>query len=596
MNLSKLNRILLQTLLLPVVALMLVSAALVWQILSAQHTVAQIQIADNNIATANYVSALIADQEAGVRGYQNTANEIFLQPYDFAVLPLQTNFARLREGIAQQHGDESKVNSLMAVHRRWVNTIAEPMIVLVRNGADTRDSGLNLRGKAYMDRVRDALADIVADQKSKRTLYVEHWRTQLRETLIGIVAFALLTGLLIGLFTRNRLHLVSEAFQDSLLKLRASAQSTFENEQRLRAILAAIGDAVIVCDPRGLIELVNPVAQDLCGLTQDRAAGRPIEDVFRLLDEHTRQPLATPFEQVRDERRFVAPSAHALLVRRDASELHVDTSGAPIYDLNGSLAGVVLVFRDVTAQRRTQAALLSSEKLAVAGRLAASIAHEIHNPLDAVVNIIYLLRQGASPEETAQFLEMAASELDRVTHISRAMLGMYRESRTPVAVDLRDVLESVLLLLERRIAEVRATVLVDFAPDSLVTGFPAELRQVFTNLLANALDVAPAGSTISVRTEVRSAARGGPDGVTVTVADQGPGIPLDAMAQLFQPFFTTKGEQGTGLGLWVSQGIVHKHGGTIRIDTRTDPETHGTAISVFLPRGVAELSSQGAQQ
>ena len=588
MNLSKLNRILLQTLLLPVVALMFVSGVLVWQIINAEHTVAQIQIADNNIATANYVSALIADQEAGIRGYQNTANEIFLQPYDFAVAPLQASFARLREGIATQHGDETQVETLISSHRRWVNNIAEPMILMVRSGAETRDPGLNLRGKAHMDIVRGAIASIVASQKYQRTLFVDHWQQQLRDTLIGIVLFSLLTGLLIGLFARSRLHTVSEAFQDSLLKLRRNAQSTFESEQRLRAILAAIGDAVVVCDPSGSIELVNPVAQELCGLTQDTATGRSIGDVFQLLDENTHEPLPTPFEQVRDQRRFIAPSSHALLVRHDGTELHVDTSGAPIYDLNGSLAGVVLVFRNVTDQRRTQSALLASEKLAVAGRLAATIAHEIHNPLDAVVNIIYLLRQGTTVEEATQFLEMAASELDRVTQISRAMLGMYRESRTPVAVDLEEVLSSVLLLLERRISDQRVTVNVTYAPGSIVTGFPAELRQVFTNLLTNALDVSEAGNTIEVRTAARNL-RGGPAGIEVTVKDQGTGIRLEDMAQLFQPFFTTKGEHGTGLGLWVSQGIVHKHGGSIHIDTNVTAEHHGTTIAVFLPRGGAAL-------
>jgi PAS domain S-box-containing protein len=589
LNLSKLNRILLQTLLLPVVALMVVSGVLVWQILNAEHTVALIQVADENIATANYISALIADQETGVRGYQTTSNEIFLQPYDFSVAPLESSFARLREGIAEQHGDEQPVAALIAAHRRWVNTIAEPMIVLVRTGGNTRDPGLNLHAKASMDNMRGFLVQIVAAQEYNRTVNVHHWQAQLRQTLIGIVVFALLTGLLIGLFARSRLHLVSDAFQDSFRKLHTSAQSTFENEQRLRAILSAIGDAVIVCDPKGSIELLNPVAQRLCERDQHEAVGKPIEEVISLLNETTRQPLPTPFAQVREQRRFVAPTAHALLVRADGAELHLDANGAPIYDANGALAGVVLVFRDVTAQRHTQAALLANEKLAVAGRLAATIAHEIHNPLDAVVNIVYLLRQDASPEEAAQLLEMAAAELDRVTHISRAMLGMYRESREPVAVDLREVLSSVLLLLDRRIAEQHVTLRAEHAPQSIITGFPAELRQVFTNLLSNALDVSPPGSVIEVRTAPQTQGRT-PAGFYVTVTDTGTGISKDNLGQIFQPFFTTKGEQGTGLGLWVSQGIVQKHGGSIRIETDTSAEHHGTTISVFLPRGESELS------
>ncbi len=235
--------------------------------------------------------------------------------------------------------------------------------------------------------------------------------------------------------------------------------------------------------------------------------------------------------------------------------------------------GIVLVFRDITMERKTQDALIANEKLAVAGRLAATIAHEIHNPLDSVSNLLYLMRNGASKEESSQFMDMAEQELARVTQISRAMLGLYRESKAPVVVDLKEMLQEILLLLERRLADLGVTVATEMPKSVSVAAFPAELRQVFTNLITNAAEAAGEGGKVRVSITPQTA---GVDadgqkmqaGAVVTIADNGPGISEEIRTHLFQPFFTTKGEQGTGLGLWVSRGIVNKHGGTISLDKR----------------------------
>jgi signal transduction histidine kinase len=202
-------------------------------------------------------------------------------------------------------------------------------------------------------------------------------------------------------------------------------------------------------------------------------------------------------------------------------------------------------------ERKTQEALIANEKLAVAGRLAATIAHEIHNPLDSVSNLLYLMRNGASEEESKQFMGMAEQELARVTQISRAMLGLYRESKAPVAVDLREMLQEILLLMERRFIDLGITVTTDLPSAITVAAFPAELRQVFTNIIANAVEAAGSGGKVHVSIEpqvqgVDTAGQKLQAGATVVIADNGPGIPEEIQPQLFQPFFTTKGEQGTG--------------------------------------------------
>jgi signal transduction histidine kinase len=241
-----------------------------------------------------------------------------------------------------------------------------------------------------------------------------------------------------------------------------------------------------------------------------------------------------------------------------------------------------MVFRDITNERRAQNALLATEKLAVAGRLAATIAHEIHNPLDSVVNLLYLIKEEKDPSNSDHFLSLAQQELDRMGQVSRAMLGLYREAKAPIALNIKEMLDSVLVLVDRQLKNgqiaVRRT-----CPDNLeIEGFPAELRQVFTNLVVNAADAAAPGGRITVDA-ARSTSAGNQTGIAISVSDTGPGIDSVALDHVFEPFFTTKGERGTGLGLWVSRGIIEKHGGTIDIQSRTGADDHGTCITVFLP-------------
>ncbi len=600
MNLNQLNRALRRTLLLPIVALALVAAALAWQLLDAQRAVAHIQLADSNIETATLVTAYMVDEETGLRAYQTTGNEIFLQPYEYAAEPLRASIRRLDEGLKQQGAGTAKLDALRLQHQQWVRSTAEPIIASVQAGSETRDPGINLRAKARMDPMRLLVRSIIADQSRRRTLAVDRWHRELRHTVEALIGSILIVGLLIGIFARDQLNSVSHAFQQTLTALRKHAQATYDSEQRLRAILVSLGEAVVVCDLDGCIELMNPAAERLSGWPQAEARGQGFARVFPLVGESTHQSPESPIAAVRRELRALHSTEAYLLRRPDQTELTVDESSAPIYERNGDLAGVVLALRDSTQQRRTQAALLASEKLAVAGRLAATIAHEIHNPLDSVANLLYLIRTGTSAEENSKFLEMAQGELSRATQISRALLGMYRESRTPVALDIASLLNSVLVLLERRFRDIGVRIKADLEQPAVVSGFPAELRQVFTNLLANAAEASPRGETVVVRTRAFNSTNPTDSsetlhpGTLITIEDRGFGVSPEVQRQLFQPFFSTKGEAGTGLGLWVSKGIVEKHGGTIELASSTDPENRGTILSVFLPRGQAEWAETSA--
>lgn len=586
MNLSQFNRILRQVFLLPVIALLLAAVALYLQIQGANSTVRLIQQSDAHISQVSRINTLILNEESALRGYENTSDARFLQPYLDAAPRLQAEFDKMRNLPGLDDVEKRYIDDLINKHQLWLDAFALPVIATIQAGGQVRDVDLNLRGKSMMDDIRNDLSDTTHNAEQRRATRIQLWQHQVRHMEWLLLVLALCIGISIGLFTRNRLHAVSDAYRTSLDVLGRRAEEIFQSEQQLRTTLASIGDGVITCDTEGHVHMMNPVAVELTGWSQAEALGRPLETIFHIVNEATRLPMENPVSKVKRLNRIIGLGNHTILIRKDGTELHIADSGAPIRDRTDGIAGVVLVFRDITLERKTQDALIANEKLAVAGRLAATIAHEIHNPLDSVSNLLYLMRNGASKEESEQFMDMAEQELVRVTQISRAMLGLYRESRAPVLVDLKDMLQEILLLMERRFSDEQVVVHADLPTGISVDAFPAELRQVFTNLITNAAEAAGPGGQVNVSlTQQPGISINGHQqeaGATVTITDNGVGIPDEVLPHLFQPFFTTKGERGTGLGLWVSRGIVTKHGGTIDLTSDTSEDTHGTAVSVFL--------------
>lgn len=233
-------------------------------------------------------------------------------------------------------------------------------------------------------------------------------------------------------------------------------------------------------------------------------------------------------------------------------------------------------------QKQTEDALRSTEKFAAAGRMAATIAHEINNPLEAVMNLWYLLNQENLSPAGRERLGTMGDELERVSHITRQTLEFYRQGTNATAVNIADPIKAAVSLFARR-AELSGTVIeTKFRTRATIYGFSGELRQLFANLIGNAIE---AGSkTIKIRvSQADAGSAAGRPGVYVLVADNGAGIPDGTNSSLFQPFFTTKAEKGTGLGLWVSKGIVQKHEGWIRVRSSVTPGHRGTTFCMFLP-------------
>ena len=237
---------------------------------------------------------------------------------------------------------------------------------------------------------------------------------------------------------------------------------------------------------------------------------------------------------------------------------------------------------DITHRKQLEAALQSNERLALAGRLSASIAHEINNPIDAVSNALYLINQRIDGQrEVEELISLAQREAKRVAEITKNMLSLHRESRAATTVKLSQLLEGVVALIEETISKGRRKIELVSGFEGELEAFPSELRQVFTNVIKNAVEATADDGEIKIYSE--AAQISGRDGVLVSVIDNGGGIPEELKQRLFSPFVTTKEETGTGLGLWVSRSILEKNGGTIRIGSNSGPANRGTRISIFLP-------------
>lgn len=234
--------------------------------------------------------------------------------------------------------------------------------------------------------------------------------------------------------------------------------------------------------------------------------------------------------------------------------------------------------------------LRENQKLITLGRLAASIAHEINNPLESITNLLYLMEQDATGKN-AEYLKLAQRELSRVVQISKQTLTFSRETSTPVRVQLPELIEEVMGLHSRRIGDKNLRVVRQYESHEQITVFPGEMRQVLSNLISNAIEATPDRGRIVIRIRVSRRWSGhGARGLRLSVGDNGSGIPEDVRNRLGEPFFTTKGQSGTGLGLWVTQSILGRYGGSLQLRSSVTPGRHGTVFSIFLPLNLRTLA------
>ena len=388
------------------------------------------------------------------------------------------------------------------------------------------------------------------------------------------------TGIVTVMRDVTDLRRADQEVRDNLEKLRAAEEVVRQDRDRLNLVIENVGDPIVVADNSAKIVLLDPLAKELFGLANEYRDPQIVKNQAKL-DAYL---TAFTFSFVDKENK----SVH-LHHPGTKSEIEYAARSGKIYDARGQVAYTVTVLRDFSTWKRLEQLqlerrMLEMEKFAATGRLAGTIAHEINNPMEAIKNAIYLLK-GKLDEPSLPVYEVLRSETERVTRIVRQMLGLYRNTAQPGGFDLNNVLEDTLALFARPLS--KAGVIVDkrFGDIPPMKGSSDQFRQLFSNLVVNARDSMQEGGKLTIRTKHLMAPDGIHGWVTISIADQGSGIPRELQSSMFEAFVTTKGEKGTGLGLWIVKGIVENHSGRIQVRSTVGK---GTIFKLAFPLAATE--------
>jgi PAS domain S-box-containing protein len=377
----------------------------------------------------------------------------------------------------------------------------------------------------------------------------------------------------------STLQFALELRQQEIEQRKRVEEKLRRTEEFARTIIESSVDCVEVLSLDGRIEYMNPQG----------AEALQISDVSRVMGTHWIE-----FWDLPDRPRAAGALAAAAAGRVGSFQAECtapsgvrkwwDVKLTPARGANGQIDRLIAVSRDLSELRLAQTAAIHAEKLATAGRMAASIAHEINNPLEAVTNFIYLAQTSLDvPEGVRQHLEMADRELTRVAHIARQTLGFYRSTSVNRWMAVSDLIRDALVIYERRLRNKELSVEVSVDPELMVYGKDGELRQALLNLTANAIDACQSGGSIWIRAQKnKNWINGMENGIRFTLADNGGGMTPEVQSRIFAPFFTTKADVGTGIGLWVTKCLVEQRGGYVRFRSRQGKKC-GTVMSFFLP-------------
>ena len=349
--------------------------------------------------------------------------------------------------------------------------------------------------------------------------------------------------------------------------------------QHLAAIVESADDAIISKDLNGDVTSWNRAAEKMFGYRADEMVGRSITAIIppefqadepQILETIARGERIDHFETVR--------------VTKNGKRIDVSLTVSPMKDEIGRIVGAAKIARDITQQKKTELALRISERLASVGRLAATMAHEINNPLEAVTNLVYLAKDRTDGLDVRDLLAAAEEELARISHLTKQSLGFYRETKEPGPIRIGPIVDQLTSIFATRIRNKAVDLRSEVRDDPEIYAVADEIRHLITNLLSNSIDAVTRSGRIRMRVSpAKEWNENGRSGVRLTVADSGSGISEAVRSELFEPFFTTKKTLGTGLGLWLCKGIVERHHGSIRVKSSTAPGNSWTAFLVFLP-------------
>jgi PAS domain S-box-containing protein len=572
-----------RTLFLPLILLVLLAVILVVEVLSLTTNLRWVDHSDHVIDSSRQTMRYMVEMESSLRGYELTRDPKFIESFQQAKAQLPSGIERMVQLTADNQLQQNRLKEIRDLDNEWINW-AEQQIAQ-RSTKPLGEDEL-LYGVRLIDEIRARQRAVTSEEE--RLLHQRSHRAAIlgRVVVVSSVGLSFLVAIVLLTLTRQELRSLTETYE---MHLQAEAEQTRqlqESREFFRITLNSLADGVVTTDAKEQVTFINPVGLKLTGWDHSaEVRGRPVHEVLRVFDESTRVELRQPLKTLLRSPDGTRTPQGLVMLDRKGEEFPVEMTAAPIMNEASGLAGTMIVFRDISQRRQTEQTLRVSERLNQAGRLSATIAHEIRNPLDTVTNLIYLLQHDSnSGTMTPQYLEMASEELSRITQITGQLLTFHREARHPIEVNIAEVLDSVLTLFAPQVRKANIIVEKRFETTAKVRGFPGELRQVFSNLVGNAIDAMPHGGRLVL--SVRESSRADEPtrkGIRTTIIDSGQGIPLGIKRNLFAPFYTTKGEKGTGLGLWVSRGIVEKHEGTIHVISSVSEGRNGTAFSVFLP-------------
>jgi PAS domain S-box-containing protein len=359
----------------------------------------------------------------------------------------------------------------------------------------------------------------------------------------------------------------------------AALQDSSKHLGELAAIVESSDDVILSKDLNGIITSWNSAATRVFGYSADEMIG---SSILKLIPEHLRSDEKTILENIRAGKRI----EHFETVRltKCGELLDVSLTISPVKDGRGKVIGASKILRDISGRRRIEQSLLQAEKIAATGRMAATIAHEINNPLEAVTNLLYLLRPMITDPAGINYLSSAEDELGRVSHIAKQTLGYYREHASAKRASLSEIVLHAILIYEPRCLAAGIHMRKSINSSREIVLRRGEMMQVISNLIVNSIYAMPTGGILSITVDDT---HGPPDGIVLSVEDDGVGIPGDVLPRVFDAFFTTRSTVGTGIGLFVAKQFIEGHGGRIAIESRNKAEDHGTTVRVFLPISTA---------
>jgi PAS domain S-box-containing protein len=530
------------------------------------------------MADLTATESLIKDAETGQRGYLLTNNPQYLDDYYAGVRQLPEELEQLDGLVSDDPAEEARARKLGDLVQRKLGELAHT-VGLQKAGLHSEALALvnSDAGLHTMNSIRQQIEQMEQAEELLDEARDAAYERSRQSTLLSLyISFA------VGVI--GMLLLAYYITHEMTLRQRYSEQIEAREEQ-YRVTLTSLGDGVIATDASGHVTFLNPIAETLTGITMAQALGKSVHDIFPIFNEYTHEVVLNPVDKVMELGHVVGLANHTVLRNAQGALTPIEDSAAPIIDGKGKLLGVVLVFRDATAERKSQEILRKTEKLAAAARLAATVSHEINNPLEAIGNLVYLVKSMPDlPEEAQAPLEMTERELERVAHITRQTLGFYRESNVQEIVDLVAVIEYVLKLYSNKLHLKNLEIEKSFDACPMIYGKRGELTQAISNLISNAIDAArPNGAIRMELSSVHLEQNPEKPWARISIQDNGAGVPEALREKIFEPFFTTKKDVGTGLGLWLTKEILERHGGTIHIVPGVGRENAGAEFEILLP-------------